>query len=162
MSKDIDAATSNGVASSPAPPPRVDRRTREQLDALPPEARTRAEAAIALGRDPEHRIRREEVAEAAGAAGSERSATAGPPTWGRHGDLLDFLAFLGSLRGERERLGLSLDDMSERTGMDRMAISRLENGKNPNPTISTLVRYVNGLGRSLAWGLEGTTSAERR
>jgi transcriptional regulator with XRE-family HTH domain len=43
-----------------------------------------------------------------------------------------------------------------------MAISRLENGKNPNPTISTLVRYVNGLGRSLAWGLEGTTSAERR
>jgi transcriptional regulator with XRE-family HTH domain len=42
--------------------------------------------------------------------------------------------------------------------MDRMAISRLENGKNANPTVSTLVRYASALGRSLAWGLVGPTA----
>jgi transcriptional regulator with XRE-family HTH domain len=59
---------------------------------------------------------------------------------------------------EIKRRGPPLWLTAERTGMDRMAISRLENGKNANPTVSTLVRYASALGRSLAWGLVGPTA----
>jgi ribosome-binding protein aMBF1 (putative translation factor) len=61
----------------------------------------------------------------------------------------DLLALLASLRRERERQGLSLTDVSERTGMDRSMVSRLELGKIPNPTLATLRAYARSLGRSL-------------
>src|SRR4051794_35944033 len=35
----------------------------------------------------------------------------------------------------RVEAGLSLADMAERTGMDKAALSRLESGKQPNPTL---------------------------
>jgi DNA-binding XRE family transcriptional regulator len=50
------------------------------------------------------------------------------------------------LRELRERKGLSLTDLCERTGLTRAAISRLENGWNLNPTLETLFRYVEPLG----------------
>ena len=55
------------------------------------------------------------------------------------------------LRDERESLGLSLADLAERTGMDRAAISRLENGHQSNPTIDTVIRYAEALGKSVQW-----------
>ncbi len=66
---------------------------------------------------------------------------------------------LADLRRERERLGLSLTDLAERTGIDRATISKLETGKIANPTIGTLRTYARALGRRLAWTLEvvGTT-----
>jgi hypothetical protein len=51
------------------------------------------------------------------------------------------------LRDERERQGLSLSDIQERTGIDRSALSRLENADDPNPTIATLQRYAEALGK---------------
>jgi transcriptional regulator with XRE-family HTH domain len=45
---------------------------------------------------------------------------------------------LSALRVERERLGLSLSDISERTGIDRATLSKLETGKVTNPTVGTL------------------------
>lgn len=62
-------------------------------------------------------------------------------------------ALLAALRTERERQGLSLTDVSERTGIDRSMISRLELGKIPNPTYQTLRTYARALGKSLAWML---------
>jgi DNA-binding phage protein len=53
------------------------------------------------------------------------------------------------LKAERERLGLSLADVSERTGIERPNLSRLENGPHANPTISTLMRYADALGKRL-------------
>jgi transcriptional regulator with XRE-family HTH domain len=53
------------------------------------------------------------------------------------------------LRAERERQGLSLSDLQERTGIDRGALSKLENAKEPNPTISTLQRYAEALDKEL-------------
>ncbi len=53
------------------------------------------------------------------------------------------------LRELRERMGLSLTDLSERTGLTRAAISRLENGWNLNPTLETLYRYAEALGVGL-------------
>ena len=54
-----------------------------------------------------------------------------------------------ALKQERERQGLSLADMKERTGIDRAALSRLESGQHPNPTIMTLMRYAQALGKTI-------------
>ena len=40
--------------------------------------------------------------------------------------------------------------MQERTGMSRSAISRLENDELANPTLETLSRYAEALGKQLA------------
>ena len=48
-------------------------------------------------------------------------------------DQLDEL--LAQLKAAREAKGLSLADMTEITGMDRSALSKLETGQRPNPTI---------------------------
>lgn len=53
------------------------------------------------------------------------------------------------LRAAREERGLSLSDLTERTGMDRSALSKLETGQRPNPTIETLVRYAEAVGKRL-------------
>jgi DNA-binding phage protein len=56
---------------------------------------------------------------------------------------------LGALRAERERQGLSLADIHERTGIDRAALSRLENNEEANPTLATLERYAQAVGKHL-------------
>lgn len=66
----------------------------------------------------------------------------------------ELVAALAGLRRERERQGLSLTDMAERTGIDRATISKLETGKLANPTIGTLRTYARALGRRLAWTIE--------
>jgi transcriptional regulator with XRE-family HTH domain len=37
--------------------------------------------------------------------------------------------------------------LTELTGMDRSALSKLETGKRCNPTIDTLVRYADAIGK---------------
>lgn len=56
---------------------------------------------------------------------------------------------IAQLRAERERQGLSLADLKERTGMSRAAISKLENDECPNPTTQTLARLASALGMQL-------------
>jgi DNA-binding phage protein len=56
---------------------------------------------------------------------------------------------LAALRAERERQGLSLADINERTGIDRAALSRLENNEEANPTLATLERYAEALGKQM-------------
>jgi DNA-binding phage protein len=63
-------------------------------------------------------------------------------------------AFLASLRAERERQGLSLTDVSERSGLTRPMLSNLETGKTPNPTYATLRAYAGALGLRLTLGTE--------
>jgi len=53
------------------------------------------------------------------------------------------------LKALRESAGLSLAEMSTRTGVNRGALSRLENGVYPNPTINTLARYAAALGKRI-------------
>jgi ribosome-binding protein aMBF1 (putative translation factor) len=71
--------------------------------------------------------------------------------------LISYLAALATLKHDRERLGLSLAQVSERSGLDVAFLSRLENGKIGNPTLATLSRYADALGRSIAIGLGETT-----
>ena len=56
---------------------------------------------------------------------------------------------LSALRAERERQGLSLADINERTGIDRAALSRLENNEDANPTLATLERYAEAVGKQM-------------
>jgi DNA-binding XRE family transcriptional regulator len=44
-------------------------------------------------------------------------------------------------------------DMTKLTGMDRSAVSKLEGGQRPNPTIETLVRYAEAVGKRLVVSL---------
>jgi predicted transcriptional regulator len=56
---------------------------------------------------------------------------------------------LAELRAAREAMGLSLADIHEQTGMDRSAVSRLENGQRENPTVETLARYADAVGKRI-------------
>ena len=60
---------------------------------------------------------------------------------------------LKQLKAAREEKGLSLADLTERTGMDRSALSKLETGQRPNPTVDTLVRYADAVGKRLVVSL---------
>jgi DNA-binding XRE family transcriptional regulator len=62
-----------------------------------------------------------------------------------HGPFVALQAFVRQLKQERERAGLSLSDMEERTGIDRSALSRFENGRNPNPKFDLIGRYAAAL-----------------
>lgn len=54
---------------------------------------------------------------------------------------------LKQLKAAREQKGLSLADLIDRTGMDRSALSKLETGQRPNPTLETLGRYAEAVGK---------------
>jgi ribosome-binding protein aMBF1 (putative translation factor) len=72
----------------------------------------------------------------------------------RQGDLMALLSALATLRQERERQGLSLAEVSDRSGLDKGMLSRLENGKILNPTVATLWRYADAVGMSLKLSAE--------
>jgi DNA-binding XRE family transcriptional regulator len=76
-----------------------------------------------------------------------------PELIARHHDRMavmdQFSELLKQLRAAREEQGLSLSDLTELTGMDRSALSKLETGRRPNPTLETLVRYAEAVGMHL-------------
>ena len=56
---------------------------------------------------------------------------------------------LHELKQTREAAGLTLAAVSKLAGMDQATLSRLENGRQPNPTVDTLWRYACAVGRRL-------------
>ena len=76
-----------------------------------------------------------------------------PQLVARHQDRIatldQFGALLKQLKDARKDMGISLADLTEITGMDRSAISKLETGKRPNPTIETLARYAEAVGKHI-------------
>ena len=63
------------------------------------------------------------------------------------------------LKAAREAKGLSLADLTELTGMDRSALSKLETGQRANPTVQTLVRYAEAVGKRLVVSLADAQEA---
>ena len=61
---------------------------------------------------------------------------------------------LRQLKASREAAGLTLADVSARCGIDQPALSRLENGHTPNPTLDTLWRYAAATGKRLVLSAE--------
>jgi DNA-binding XRE family transcriptional regulator len=70
------------------------------------------------------------------------------------GQFIELRDLTVKLRQMRESRGLSLTDVSERSGMTRAAISKLENGWNANPTLDTLYRYATALGANIKLSVE--------
>ena len=60
---------------------------------------------------------------------------------------------LEQLKAARLAKGMSLGDLTERTGMDRSALSKLETGQRANPTVDTLVRYAEAVGKRIVLSL---------
>jgi DNA-binding XRE family transcriptional regulator len=60
---------------------------------------------------------------------------------------------LQQLKAAREAKGLSLADLTDLTGMDRSALSKLETGQRANPTVETLVRYAKSVGKRVVVSL---------
>ena len=69
------------------------------------------------------------------------------------GEYLDLRAMLATLRKHRQRQHLSLADVASRSGMDRAAVSRLENGVYVNPTVDTLYRYAEAIGADIGFSV---------
>jgi len=70
-----------------------------------------------------------------------------------HGEYLDLLAMLAKLKRHRQARGLSLTNVADSSGMDRSAVSRLENGQYLNPTIDTLYRYARAIGAEIGFSV---------
>src|SRR5438309_11049531 len=83
----------------------------------------------------------------------ERVAEELPDLIARHHERMSTLdelhELLMQLKATREAKGLSLADLTELTGMDRSALSKLETGQRANPTVETLVRYAEAVGKRL-------------
>jgi ribosome-binding protein aMBF1 (putative translation factor) len=129
-------------------------KTRQALEAPPPEARAAAEAAIARSTarraTPEGQAEEKEVIRK---VREECPPLAIDP---------DLVKALNALRAERERLGLSLSDVSDRSGIDRATLSKLETGKVPNPTVNTPRALARALNKRLSWSLIDEPAGARR
>lgn len=69
---------------------------------------------------------------------------------------------LALLKAERLRQQLSLSDIQARTGIERPNLSRLENEAEANPTIATLMRYAEALGKQLLVVLDDLPSGKSK
>ena len=72
----------------------------------------------------------------------------------RQGNIMALLSAIAELKRRRDEQGLSLADVSERSGLDRALLSRLENGKILNPTMATLWRYADAIGTQVTLAVE--------
>src|SRR6266852_2326785 len=61
----------------------------------------------------------------------------------------EFRKAIGRVRAFREAQGLTLKDISERCGIDVATLSKLENGKQANPTLFTMLLYAGAVGKRL-------------
>ena len=59
----------------------------------------------------------------------------------------ELAAVFAELKQVRQALGLSLTDIQERTGIDRSALSKLENGQRANFTLDTVRKYAQAIGK---------------
>jgi ribosome-binding protein aMBF1 (putative translation factor) len=76
------------------------------------------------------------------------------------GMYFDVQRALQALKREREQSGLSIGDVAERSGLDRAVVSRLENGKQDNPTVATLMRYAAAVGKRFLWAYEDVATQD--
>ena len=67
----------------------------------------------------------------------------------RQSEYWELMQTAAALKKAREAAGMSLREVAEKMAIDAAALSRLENGVNDNPTIDTLFRYANSLGKQI-------------
>jgi ribosome-binding protein aMBF1 (putative translation factor) len=72
------------------------------------------------------------------------------------GELLLVHRIAHRIKEERRRQAMSLAVLSKKTGIDAAALSRLENGRQANPTLDTLQRVAAALGKQLVCDFQET------
>jgi hypothetical protein len=70
------------------------------------------------------------------------------------GEYLSIRSTVLALREQRERKGLSVANVAERSGMDESMIGGLESGLQSNPTVDVLCRYAAAVGARITWLVE--------
>ncbi|QDT13613.1 helix-turn-helix domain-containing protein [Planctomycetes bacterium K23_9] len=85
---------------------------------------------------------------------AQNIAAIGPAVARLESERRTFAALVAELRAAREAAGISLSEMATRTGIQKSALSRLENSKAPNPTLSTLQRYAAAIDMTLNVSLQ--------
>lgn len=80
----------------------------------------------------------------------------------RQSEYWELMKTAAALKKAREEAGISLRQMAQRMSMDIAALGRLENGVNSNPTIETLFRYANSLGKKVLVQLVDSPKGSRR
>ncbi len=80
----------------------------------------------------------------------------------RHGDLLMLHEMMAALKRERERQKLTMAQLAQITGIDQAALSRLETGKNANPTLETMNRIAAALGKTITCSLTDAPKKSKR
>jgi len=78
------------------------------------------------------------------------------------GAYFEMLGLLRTLKARREAKGLTVADVSERSGMTRRAIDKLESGRLANPRIGTLYRYALSLDAGFTFGIEEVEAAQEK
>lgn len=68
---------------------------------------------------------------------------------GYHPRASSLVAIGQEIRQAREAQGLSLGNLAQQSGLEKASISRIESGKNPNPSLRTLSRLAKALNKSL-------------
>jgi DNA-binding XRE family transcriptional regulator len=94
-----------------------------------------------------HKAIREEVANDATQEELQASGAYEGPI--KSGAYFSVRILVHELRKVREEAGLTLAAVARCTGMDQATLSRLENGRQANPTVDTLSRYAHAVGRQL-------------
>ncbi len=72
----------------------------------------------------------------------------------------EFWKAIRQVRACREAQGLTLKDVSQRCGIDVATLSKLENGKQANPTLFTMLLYVGAVGQQLHFAVHPRPKAE--
>jgi DNA-binding phage protein len=86
-----------------------------------------------------------------------KSGQYSPPV--KQGDYLAVLELAAQLKQSRQAQRLSLSQVADRTGIDKAALSRIESGRNANPTIGTLETIARAIGARIRFHLEATATA---
>lgn len=79
-----------------------------------------------------------------------QSEAPGPSSWA---DWHELRSLIQALRVERERRGLSRDEVAARAGVELRQIEELEENREVNPPLATLTRFAAAIGRHLMLGL---------
>lgn len=112
-------------------------RNRQRYEALTPEQKALFAERLAANRTAEHRAEEQRVRTLV-----EKEF---PPATADN----RLMAFLDTLRTERERQGISLEDLAARIDMDVDLLDRIERGRIASPTFNILRAYADALGLDL-------------
>lgn len=128
---------------------------------MTPEQRAKVEAIRATNRTPERRAEIESIREHYKDRPSReeliRKGEIDPDRAMPMGSLVALHRTLAELKRLREANGLTAAEVARRAAIAPAAMSRLESGRNANPTFETLARYARAIGAELTLGVHVPT-----